>query len=394
MNNIRLFTVTYCGALLLIGSLTVGLHFFQVQIVESQKRNAEIINVAGRQRMLSQKVALHYQNYVAENDADRQVEHYRSFEEAVTVMRDSHGALTVGLFSLSPTDPSYDRLNALYYGETRLDERVKQYLADAEVAMNQTVLGTVTPDTKFLGMSAPLLTDLDVAVASYERNAASQVDHVKRVSVWCAVAIIVLLLAEAVFIFRPVGRRMYLAEEELRALALTDPLTGCHNRRGFMTAATAMIALMRRHDKSVACVIFDIDHFKRVNDTYGHATGDEVIIMVVRAALGNLRESDVLGRVGGEEFAIFLPNTDVQGARLVAEKIRKAIEITPYKDENYDFYVTASFGVSASVPTTSSCPAAFMDASDDQLYRAKRSGRNKVCTTDDNLIVVPPANAA
>jgi GGDEF domain-containing protein len=112
---------------------------------------------------------------------------------------------------------------------------------------------------------------------------------------------------------------MAMHELELRQVANTDVLTGILSRRAFKDDARRFVALARRHRSSLSCISIDVDHFKSINDTYGHGTGDKVLEAVTRAARAQLRESDLLGRLGGEEFAVLLPDADVRQARDVAE---------------------------------------------------------------------------
>jgi diguanylate cyclase (GGDEF)-like protein len=171
---------------------------------------------------------------------------------------------------------------------------------------------------------------------------------------------------------------------ELRKLATVDGLTGAHTRRAFRQEFDRLMTLAARHGHGVSVVTFDIDHFKRINDTYGHAGGDIVLEGVVGVCRKFLRATDFVGRLGGEEFAIALPNTDRAGAMKVAEQLRKAIEATAFifNDERID--VTASFGVS-----TQSSPSDDADKiiarADAALYEAKKAGRNRSVAANEGI---------
>lgn len=167
-------------------------------------------------------------------------------------------------------------------------------------------------------------------------------------------------------------------EAELRRAADTDALTGLANRHRFSRVADAEVRRAIRYGHGLAVIACDIDHFKSVNDTYGHAGGDLALKVFARAASDCLRQPiDLLGRVGGEEFAVILPETDLSGAGRVAERIRSAVEKVQVKHDGRAFGFTVSLGVSQFRDGEASLEAA-MKRADDALYRAKKSGRNRV----------------
>ncbi|MDQ2101618.1 sensor domain-containing diguanylate cyclase [Azospirillum isscasi] len=167
------------------------------------------------------------------------------------------------------------------------------------------------------------------------------------------------------------------SEERLRQLSITDSLTGTSNRRHFVEAAEQELARVRRYGRPASLLMLDIDHFKSINDTHGHAVGDEALRAFTAACRGLLRENDLLGRTGGEEFAILLPETDVAGARMVAERIRRrtAELAVPAGAETVRF--TVSIGVACCAAGTRGVDA-MLSSADEALYRAKAAGRNRV----------------
>ena len=165
-------------------------------------------------------------------------------------------------------------------------------------------------------------------------------------------------------------------ELELRQLATSDGLTGVMTRRAFRDDAEKYLSHARRHRTRLAALAFDVDHFKSINDTYGHAAGDQVLRAVTRAVGAQLRQSDLFGRVGGEEFAILLPNTDPSGALDVAEKLRGAIRALKFPGSHPPMGVTASFGVAAFDQFGDDVQSLLVKA-DEALYDAKRAGRNR-----------------
>jgi diguanylate cyclase (GGDEF)-like protein len=165
-------------------------------------------------------------------------------------------------------------------------------------------------------------------------------------------------------------------QQELERLAAVDALTDLPNRRGFFAALAPWLALARRPGVPTALVLFDLDGFKRINDSYGHPAGDTVLRAVADECKRQLRDSDQLGRMAGVEFAILLPRTGLPEALLVAERMRAAIEANPFKGERAMIGMTASFGVTT-IRADDSTVSLFKRA-DDALQAAKAAGRNRV----------------
>ncbi|WP_313703140.1 GGDEF domain-containing protein [Massilia sp.] len=162
----------------------------------------------------------------------------------------------------------------------------------------------------------------------------------------------------------------------MKRLASTDDLTGLLNRREFLARADAARMLALRQRQPIALLMLDIDHFKQLNDRFGHATGDEALLLFARTTDGILREHDILGRMGGEEFALALPGTDLAGAMQAAERLRQAtMEIRLLTCGNH-YTMTVSIGLVV-IESNEDLPAALARA-DRGLYAAKRNGRNRI----------------
>lgn len=176
-------------------------------------------------------------------------------------------------------------------------------------------------------------------------------------------------------------RRMNDANALLRVQAARDPLTGIMNARAYYAATEQLIHLGLRTGEPFSVLFVDLDHFKSINDRYGHEAGDAVLKAVAACLAENARDCDVLGRIGGEEFSLFLPNTDLAGAEVVAEKLRAAIEgLTPTAGE-IRLKVTASIGVARNQPEHRSI-ADIQRLADQAMYLAKKQGRNRVTCFD------------
>lgn len=166
---------------------------------------------------------------------------------------------------------------------------------------------------------------------------------------------------------------------EVQQLASTDSLTGLHNRRHFIELAKREFGRAQRHQRPLVAIMLDIDHFKQVNDAYGHAVGDQVLKIVTERCQKTVREIDILGRYGGEEFVVLLIETDLNGARIVAERLRKCVAEPPINTDGGALTITVSVGVGI---LDKECPDLdhLLQRADQALYVSKQAGRNRVST--------------
>ena len=165
--------------------------------------------------------------------------------------------------------------------------------------------------------------------------------------------------------------------EEIYRLMTMDALTQTHNRRYFNEALEREYQRSLRYHRALALVLFDIGHFKQINDTYGHVAGDSVLRQLARVVKPRLRQQDVLARVGGEEFAVLLPEVEPAGALVAAEKIRRLVESARFLVDQREFGCTVSAGLASFDPRLTT-PQMLYEAADRNLYEAKRGGRNRV----------------
>lgn len=194
-------------------------------------------------------------------------------------------------------------------------------------------------------------------------------------------SVVVVLVCSLGFVFMLRDR----ADETNRRLAALDPLTGVANRRLLLSALYRDIARALRTRAPLAVLMVDIDHFKKVNDQHGHLVGDAVLCHVVSVLRTHVREQDVVGRYGGEEFLLLLADTSLQGAVQLAELLRKAVEATPYllaSAPGGAIAVTVSMGVFGGPLQAGDTAERLIDAADRALYRAKELGRNRVEVAD------------
>jgi diguanylate cyclase (GGDEF)-like protein len=194
----------------------------------------------------------------------------------------------------------------------------------------------------------------------------------------CSVVFVSLII---VYIALLATERWGSRENLYREMSTVDGLTRLTNRRSFIERGKSeFLRALRSPSAQLSCIMMDIDHFKRINDTYGHQAGDAVLVNVSQILMNNARQYDEAGRYGGEEFALFLPHTPLINAARVAERLRASIEASRVEVEGQSIQVTASFGVACYPCDGISDVDSLLKAADTALYEAKHAGRNRVVT--------------
>ena len=205
----------------------------------------------------------------------------------------------------------------------------------------------------------------------------------RRQVIMVAIALVFVTIWGALFSGQLIEALRKLGEntQELERLATMDSLTGLYNRRYLMQAGAHELARMRRYGSTMALMLLDVDNFKDINDTWGHPVGDQVLVGLARVMDSIVRDQDTVGRLGGEEFAIMLPETDAEGGAVIAERMRAAVQADGMAttEEGVVVRITVSIGITTLAPEndSDSFEAALVRA-DKALYRAKDSGRNRV----------------
>ena len=188
-----------------------------------------------------------------------------------------------------------------------------------------------------------------------------------------------LKIGRTIFKFIVGGNMEAQYHEEIYRLMTVDGLTELHNKRFFSESLEKEISRAKRYERPFSLVLFDIDHFKKINDTYGHLAGDAVLRQLGALIRGRVRRDDVPARTGGEEFAVILPEVSCEGAVILADKLRRSVEDSTFRFEGTIIPVTISLGVAEWDPNIED-PAELVKRTDEKLYDAKRSGRNRVCS--------------
>lgn len=195
---------------------------------------------------------------------------------------------------------------------------------------------------------------------------------------WQAMLVLVAMVAVLSFGLGFVYMNLERAERRSFELAMRDALTGLANRRAILDLLRSGLARARRQGQWLSVLMVDIDHFKAVNDNHGHQAGDAVLRQVAQTLASRLRAQDQIGRFGGEEFLVLLPDTQAEGARVLADALRQAVQLSHTDWDGQQIVVTISIGVCGCLPGERDGPESLIAAADRAMYQAKRLGRNRV----------------
>jgi diguanylate cyclase (GGDEF)-like protein len=371
----RKHLVIYCMILTSIALISFSIYALLERALTTQKEAAYVINVSGRQRMLSQRIivkALEHQQYASPASAT-------ALNESIVEMHSSHQFLI-------NTAPIPETIRAMYFEKPEVDNAIYQYLTLANAVLKD---NNDKPSlNKLLSMHTNLLNDLDNIVFEYQKNAQEKTQTQHHLQLALLLLIYLLLVITAFLVVLPIHKKL----ERYFQLSIKDALTGLYNRRYFLQNLEEEHSRCSRYNTTYSLCIIDIDHFKSVNDQYGHPIGDEILREVADNIISEVRTSDQCFRIGGEEFAILLIGTNEQDAVLAIEKLRKKIEHArhPYKDT----YITTtiSTGIATCYSSTKNTTGSTLTTediikrADMALYMAKESGRNNIYLWSRKLI--------
>ena len=388
----KTLTITYLIALAIVAGLSIACHVVLQRELGVGHRSAALINLSGRQRMLSQRIAGTAAQYQF-GEASAQQDLIVATEEFA---RD-HNQLLAEVNAAGSDDAGNARIRSLYNdGPTSLDVTSRSFIATArQVAALPSGSAAARPLLAALFASAryPLLHDLDTVVTLRQQDSEARIQRLQRLQNVILAVVLLTLMIEALAIFRPMVGRIVAYTTRLFTLATTDSLTGCSNRRSFMDAGLREVERAQRNAKPVSLLAIDLDHFKSINDTYGHAGGDAVLCAICERFGKELRQTDVLGRLGGEEFGAILPGVDLLDAQLIAVRLRAAVESMTVLHNGARIRVTVSIGLSDLASCSDESISAMLSKADTALYAAKHAGRNRVAIAPPDTAKVFPRTA-
>ncbi|MEO0327887.1 MAG: diguanylate cyclase [Pseudomonadota bacterium] len=375
---IKLIRVAYVVGLSIIAGMSIGAHVIVDRVVNQSEYSASTINIAGKQRMLSQRMAYFLVTAVQTRDAD-DILH---FHDAVTEFERNHFGLLNGDEELSLPGVYPASVETIYFApEHQLHAMIIKHIDTLkgfyEQLRNDEAIAQAKISAVLEYTETDLLFALNMVVKAYEKSANEKIDNLISIQRFSIMAILLALIAEAIVIFNPLVQRLQRYSENLEFVATHDQLTKVPNRRAFFATAESEFDRAKRYEDPISVLMCDLDHFKSINDAHGHQIGDEVLKQFARLATATLRAEDVFARIGGEEFAVILPKTDAKSACVVAERICNAIRTNPIELQNGEtLTVTTSIGIADYGFSAAETVESVLGRADVVLYEAKRNGRD------------------
>lgn len=368
-------TGRYIFALGLVGLFSLAAYLLAYNVTTRSVSNAAEVNISGRQRMLSPRVAgLAVQMAVATENAEK-LRLRKLLADSLDLMEHSHQAIISGGEEMGlPAELS--RQLRPYYFEPPLElhRQVEAFISQARGFLED---GGFADDPRLEALLATaneyLLVSLDTVTSRFQQAGRENIRLIQQVQVLTLAVILMLLVAVGYLIMKPMVHDVCQTHQALEELSCTDALTQALNRRRFEEIFHIECERSRRFHTPLTLILYDIDHFKNINDKLGHAAGDAVLVELTRLVGATVRRIDHLVRWGGEEFLILSPGANMDGGMQLAEKIRN---LASGHDFEQGSAITISLGVAEFLAGESE--EAFFKRTDDALYAAKRAGRNCV----------------
>lgn len=371
----RILTFRYVIALAILAMIAVASHVSFTRVLRENGGSTYLNVVSGQQQTAVQLIARYASQYADSDGAARD-----KLMRGIDQLAADHAELIAVMEADKLPEAVIASLRSVYLGETALKARIEGYIATARrVAAAQPGSDQLRQDL------ALLLAEADGAVHDglrrivniYDTYTIEQLRRLERMQNSMLTMVFLTLALEAGIIFNPMVRRIVRYTSDLLKLASTDPLTGLLNRRSFLDSAFAEVKRARR-DGAPSCLIsIDADHFKRINDTQGHQAGDQVLKAMAATLAARSRKNDVLARIGGEEFAILLPEMTLEHALQMAERLRGDIARLRTPTESGFVSFTISIGVTQVRDDEVELTPA-LNRADKALYAAKSAGRDQV----------------
>lgn len=404
----RSITTRYIIALSLIAILSTIAFYSLHKVLEESEQTAYLVNISGKQRMLSQHLALDahrlYDAKFKENN-NLKISLYEGFIEKYSKeMLEANNILSSGkkfdkqIYKLSPT------IKELYFGSTNLAKRVMSYnelILNLKSLENKDEYYSILKELSVL--SETLLNDLNIVVLQYQKEGEEKIKLIKGIESFIWILTLFVLVLEILFIFQPMVRNIIEltnsknkllktlqseveqrtihlenANKKLSDMAYHDPLTGLKNRFSLEHDMEDLLKQYFEHHASYAVLLFDIDFFKKVNDTYGHDFGDFVLEEIAKIFTSSFRIGDKIYRTGGEEFIVLLNRISYEDTIKIAQKTLELVEKHPFTKGEITIYKTVSCGIFHSDICETSKYKEILKYADVALYEAKNTGRNKI----------------
>lgn len=409
------FIKRYLIAISLVAALSVMAFYFLSLALKASDSTALIVNISGKQRMLSQRIAslsqqYYLKTYINKNQVDSQAIKQK-LADLIIEISSANKALSSGEIikgthlKLSPSIKEY------YFGTLQLNNRV-----DAYVNISKNIISFSTQNETLLALeellktSEELLLILNNVVLQYQIEGEENIIKIKSFEVLVLVSTLVVLMLEIIFIFQPMASRiselfqkvnyhaknleqeveirtlsLKLANEKLSELASHDPLTGLKNRLNLENELESLLTHYKKYHIPFAVVMFDIDWFKKINDSHGHNIGDLILKELSQILSSSIRSEDSAYRVGGEEFVIVFNRISLQEVSEKVNQIRLKVKAHNFEIGGSNLNITISGGIYHPEKIELSDIKMIMKVVDDALYKSKRAGRNQFTVAESNI---------
>ena len=374
----RIYLTTFAFIALLITASIVIIDY----IAAAEADMIEVNNIGGRQHTLSERTLHLLLEYAVENNQGARNQIVDLIELSLQKFDKTHKLLIRGRLSDGESAIFSESIDDIFFGEPEyLDEKSRIFIYNTREVLagewSAELISSYYLKQLREATKQDLQGSLETLAIQYTMNSKARIMRLRIVVAILLGGIVVVLCGVGALVFNPMFKRIETQEQELHKMAFIDPLANCHNRRSFLANANTAFERSRRYKHTFAILFIDIDRFKDINDNYGHAIGDEALKEMTRICQDNIRDSDILGRIGGDEFGIILQECDLEFAILTAEKLRKRISDHIVSSDVGTIRLSISVGAATTIPSDKDVYD-ILKRADKNLYEAKRSGRNLV----------------
>jgi len=374
----RIYLTTFAFIAILITASIIIIDY----IASEESHMVEVNDIGGRQRMLSERTVHLLLEYAAEHDAGARKQIVELIQLSLQKFDQAHNLLIRGRLSDGEIVIFSDSIDDIFFDEPEyLDEKARIFIYNTREVLDREwspeLISSYYLKQLREATKQDLHSSLEILATQYTMNTKSRITRLRIIVAILLGGIVVVLCGVGLMVFNPMFKRIEMQEQELHKMAFLDPLANCHNRRSFLANANTTFEHSRRYHHSFAILYIDIDRFKDINDNYGHAIGDEAIKDITRICQDNIRDSDILGRIGGDEFGVILQECGIEYAIQTAEGLRKCISDHIVSNEDGTIRFSISLGA-ATVIDSDKDVYDVLKRADKNLYKAKRNGRNLV----------------
>lgn len=410
VSQYNIATRRYLLAVVIIALLATSAYYTLHSALSDSEATAYVVNLSGRQRMLSQHIALdvhryHHQSITAETKPKSPS---TLMLQNLIDMRLANKQLSSGVLSEDQVIDLSPQLREMYFGQMDLHNRVNRYLDLAEQLYKSNQAEERLTYLQSIDQTSPqLLKDLNKVVQQYQLEGEDRLATISNLELLVLITTLIALILEVLFIFRPMVAQLMasqkaqaktmarleemvelrtlkleMANRKLKELATRDPLTELKNRLTLESDVESLIEVSEKNHVPFAFCMVDIDWFKQINDTYGHPAGDYVLKRLASLMMGVTRDYDHLYRTGGEEFVLVLNRVNLNESIKILDQLRTSVEEHVFDFEGQMIKLTISIGLYHTGQDSLSHIHSIARAADNALYRAKESGRNCIRVAD------------